>query len=385
MDSPVPLDSTPYTTNAMAGNNINNRGSGAGNNSTRKKTKKRKPKRGGGNAPSAVGAGYIAQGPAVVRSVGQTVRFSNTEFVTDVSGPSPTQPAQIFAITLNPSNTNFTPWLSRVAAGYELYRFRRLVFKYTPTVGSNTAGMIVMSPDYDVSDQPPTTKQGMSAYQGAVRGNIWSTTTMTVQPMAGWYYVGVPGGLNPAGTDSRLYDFAKMYFGVFNQSYGGVFGELAVSYDIEFAKPDFATALGISQNLSITGSSINALAGTGTSAGDKVATLTTAGPGAFNVNIGTQGEFMVCIMGDFAVSSALTSGNPLQRPTQIDPNASTTPYLDWYDVVVSGTATGSNWKFSATLFVSAVQGTVLAIGVLPVVTGMILNRVRACSYKRAIA
>ena len=375
----------------MAGNNnSNNRGNNAaGARGTKKKKNKRKnrgnARSGGGSAPAAVGTGYIAQGPAVVRSVGPTVRFSNTEFVADVTAPTTGVTSPVIALSINPANAGLCPWLSRIAIGYELYRFRKLILRYTPTCGSGTFGMVVMAIDYDATDNAPSSKQALSAYEGATRGNVWSKSAMAAVPTAGWYYTGLSGGVsNPSNTDVKFYDMGKIYLGVYNQTASGTVGELSIEYDIEFAKPDYSIAAGLSEKLTPVGSTISLISGTGqTVAGNNILTIASSGSGQATLTAQVAGDYLLQIVGLFTVSASW-SGSIFYNVQQTDPNSNTNT-LTWDEIITSGTTVGASNGFNYTLLVTLQAGTTLLLSTISAVTALQIQKIRAANYRKALA
>lgn len=372
----------------MAGNNnANTRGSNAGNRRRSKKNKSGGNRSGGGGPPAAVGAGYIAQGPAVVRGIGPTVRFSNTEFVTDITAPLTTVTTPVVTISINPANASFCPWLSRIAVGYELYRFRKLILRYTPTCSSSTAGMVVMAIDFDASDAPPNNKQTMSAYEGAVRGNVWSKVSSSIPLTAGWYYTGMSGGVsNPSNTDVKFYDIGKLYVGVYNHTATMAVGELSIDYDVEFAKPDYSIPTGLSEKVVPVGSALSNIAGNSqTITGNTVFSLSSAGlsTGQVKMTASVAGEFMVNLVG-FVTASSTIGGNIFQNIEQNDPNSYQTQLIPFDDGVVTGTAANTQYIYNYTFSVSVVPGTYLILTAIPTITALNFLRMRVANYRKAL-
>jgi len=376
----------------MARNRSNRNNNTTASGDTSKKKSSRNAAKGGGaggGPPTAVGTGIIAQGPAVVGRSKQTVRFSNTEYVADVSAPAIGTQGPIFTYAVNPVS-GLTPWLSRIAGGYELYRFRRLVVTYTPTCGTTTSGVVVGAFDYDAADAPPTNKAQLSAIDGAVRSNVWNKVEMRTRPMDGWYYVGVPGALtsNPLNTDIKTYDMAKFYLGVYNQAAIGPVGELTVSYDVEFARPDFQGAIaGAAEYLAPVGSTITNIAGTSVVAnGSPIATLTgsaTSGTMRFLFNI--PGEYLLSLTGYWGASSAPSGFGAIFGAATQTETSGTTSTLDWLENMATGWSSGSTTCVGyGMLCVSVAQGTAVTIALVSVVNSFQLIRARLANYKKIL-
>jgi hypothetical protein len=126
--------------------------------------------------------------------------------------------------------------LEKYAALYEKYLFEELRFEYVPSIGSGTAGSIVLAYDKDINDPtPPPNEQGVrqfTSFEGSVDGNVWTRhvcKAKLTQPDSGYYtnpigedrlsYQGqfyiaqtVATGLTAATTIGRLYIHYKCHF-----------------------------------------------------------------------------------------------------------------------------------------------------------------------------
>lgn len=93
---------------------------------------------------------------------GQTVVIRHREFLTTVR--SSTNFALQNSFTLNPGNSTTFPWLSTIAASFQEYRWKGLVFHYIPTSGSAISGTspslgsVMMQTSYRSTDSPPSSK-----------------------------------------------------------------------------------------------------------------------------------------------------------------------------------------------------------------------------------
>jgi len=211
-------------------------------------TNKRNARRGAGNAPVARGNQTTKVGPKFTPRPDGGISVSNTEFLCDMLDDKSIQ-----GYDTNPGLAVY-PWLCRVAQNYESYRFTKLVYHYTPTCSSSTAGIVVMAADYDASDGAPGDKQTISSYNGSQRGNVWNKLSMSIRPRPNpiWYFVSPDQNtINPTGTDIKLYEPAKLWYGVFNGPGGGAtVGELSVEYTVEFRDPATSFPLGPSAKIS---------------------------------------------------------------------------------------------------------------------------------------
>lgn len=364
----------------MAGNDNSARaGAGSGNSRSAKKRKNRANRRsaGGGDAPSAVGTGNIAQGPAVVGSIGQTVRFRNTEYVGDIVASSTGSTSPVLAVNVNPSNPGFTGWLSRIAAGYELYRFRSLSFTYTPMCSSSVGGIVVMAVDYDATDAPPPNKASISAYEGATRGNAWSKMVLRAKPMAGWYYTNLLGSANPAGTDQKMYDMGAFYVGAYGAPTGASLGEVSVSYEVEFAKPDYV-ATSLAEAVVPSGSVLSSLAGTSVATlGATLFTVQSVSSGVADIIARVPGDYLIQLVGGWG--GGATPTNVYQTPMQTDPGGQPAT-LSWTDAFVNAAA-GS---YLNDIIVTVQVGSAIRITATASLLALTIVRMRVFPYRKLL-
>jgi len=370
------------------GNTVPSSGSGGNANGAQTKSQKRRARRqragnDGGGPPSAVGAGHIAQGPAIIGGSRGTVRFSNREYVADVTAGQPGTAGPVVTLALNPANPSAFPWLSRIAVGYELYRFRRLVVHYTPTCGSSTAGMIVGAFDYDATDVSPANKQVLSGYDGAARGNVWNKLDMRCKPMSGWYYTGTPGSTvsNPVGTDLKMYDLGKFYLGVYNQATATTVGELTVEYEVEFAKPDTSVLTSLSEKIVTTGSALADLAAGAVTTGNNVFTIASTGSRQFTMTAQTGGDFLL----EFVYQMTSTDGSYVASALQYDPNASTSSTMATVDALGTYSSPGASYSAIFMYAVTVLPGTQLVITLASGLTLGALLKARIASYRKLLA
>lgn len=373
----------------MAGNRKSNSGGNSGN---RNGAKKKGNKRGGGGGegpPTAVRSRTVALGPTIARGSNQNATFSNSEFITDVfTGASGS--SQIIGININPANTEFTPWLSRISYGYELYRFRRISVTYNPTCSTSTAGVVVMACDYDSTDNSPTTKQQLSGYAGAVRTNAWAKGTLNIQPMDGWYYTGLTAVTSgPPGTDPKFYDMGKFYYGLFNGTPSQqTWGELTVSYTVEFAKPEFTILPGLSERLYVDGSDVNLMGGTSkTINGNPI--LDVSSPAQYKLRFSANygGEYFLTLVGTYTpnTTSVTSPINPMIQTDQASGGTTVSSTLAWGEQMVTGYVVGATTYFFLGVAVALKYGTVIDGVLAGNVSAFKLLNMRVSTYRRSLA
>lgn len=78
-------------------------------------------------------------------------------------------------LDLNPSCSNLFPWLARIAACYERFRFDFIKVSLVSSVPTSAEGRVYMAVDYDYDDTVPVSKAQMMTNATAVEGPIWAT------------------------------------------------------------------------------------------------------------------------------------------------------------------------------------------------------------------
>lgn len=371
----------------------NNRTTGGSTSGPGQTARSSKAKSGGGknsggsrDPPIAIAATVSNRGPGY--STRGSIRVTNSEFVYDILATSASSTAgTIQGFDLNPAAGNLFTWLTRIANSYELFRFHKLRAIYTPICPSTTAGVVVLGFDYDASDTAPATKQAISAYQGSTRGNVWNRLTCDLSPPKGWYYVGQNSQptINPANTDIKFYDAAKLYVGLFNTvTTQMAVGELTIEYDVEFAKPDFGPGPVLAERVEFPGSSLTSLAGPSPATyGSTPMLVSSSGAGNITLTFTQAGEFLIEWVS--VIKSTAGLGTPFGPYIQQDPGAATVPggaYLEYI---------GAAWVNATTAYptlnVMAVVvqiGTVITMSTVAAVTEAAISRMRAASYKKSI-
>nr|QDH89450.1 MAG: hypothetical protein H2RhizoLitter7461_000003 [Riboviria sp.] len=301
------------------------------------------------DAPVAKGQRRSKKGPRVSHRGDGGVIVANTEYIQDVVDNGGT----ILGIDINPGLSAAFPWLSKMAHSFETYKFRRLVYRYSPTCSTSAAGVIVMAVDYDASDGPPGDKVALSSFSGSERINVWGSVNLKVEPKPQpiWYYVSPDTTTtNPTGTDIKLYDVGILFYGVFNTSGSqGTLGELVVDYEVEFSTPQTASPLGPSARITWpqpyggnTSSSVYTGATVTTNADIVVATNT--------MTFKTPGQYLVEIIGAAQTSTVWNISN-MFTPSLVVKGVPTT--LTWADAIgVTGTG-GAGALYGAILLVAS--------------------------------
>lgn len=186
---------------------------------------------------AAYATGTLGSSPKV-KSTRDHCNIVHREFLGNVSG------SVLFTILLtlaiNPGIAATFPWLSIQAQCWEQYRFKKLRFHYLTRTGSNTAGSVLMSPDYDASDAAPSNEVVQSTYEGTAEDAPWKDIILTLKTnlMSGTTqrkFVRT-GALLP-NQDIKLYDAATVFISTVDASAPAAWGKLWVEYDVDLFIP----------------------------------------------------------------------------------------------------------------------------------------------------
>lgn len=185
-----------------------------------------------------------------MHSTNESIVFRHREFITDIS-TSVAFASRSFNI--NPGIEETFPYLASLAANFEEYRFKGLVFEYKSTSAdslnsTNAAlGTIVLAAQYRADAPAFTNKLQM-------QNAVWAATTKPSEncflplecepdenPMPMQY---IRTGPLPANNDIKLFDLARLTVGTVGSQTASVVGELWVTYEVEVRKPVLATQSG---------------------------------------------------------------------------------------------------------------------------------------------
>lgn len=188
-------------------------------------------------------------GIPMMHKEGQSVVLRHREFIAQVRG------SQNFAVQdsfqLNPGNVKTFPWLSSIAASFQEYKFRGLVFHYIPSSGSavsstNAAlGTVMLQTSYRSNDSAPTSKSELlnEYWSGECVPNDTFAHPVECDPAENPFNVQyVRTGNVPTNDSQLLYDLGVTHLCVAGQQADGyTLGDLWVTYEVELKKPIVAS------------------------------------------------------------------------------------------------------------------------------------------------
>lgn len=176
---------------------------------------------------------------------GQSIIVRHKEYLGEVRGSTAFTVQQ--AYPLNPGSNYTFPWLSGIAAQFQEYQIKGLVYHYVPTSGNAVSstnpalGSVMLQTSYRASDTDPANKAEML-------NEYWSTESVasescvhpiecapTENPFKTQY---IRTGLVPAGDNILFYDLGRTVVATSGQAANNnVIGDLWITYEIELRKP----------------------------------------------------------------------------------------------------------------------------------------------------
>lgn len=151
---------------------------------------------------------------------------------------------QATSIAINPALPAVFPWVALHATLYDKYRFKKLVFRFKTTRGSNSPGNMILSFDSDVMDPVATSALEMSQSAKYADGPVWSMLTLSVPCDKEWRFTrsGVV-----ANTDQKTYDLGRLTVATEGCADALAHGYIEVDYILEVKHKQSLLAGGVSQ------------------------------------------------------------------------------------------------------------------------------------------
>lgn len=163
------------------------------------------------------------------------------------------------SFALNPGLSATFPWLAPMAAQWEQYRFKKLIFNYVTRTSTTTVGSVLLAPDYDASDSAPSSEVNMASYQDCVEDVPWKNLVCRLNS-ASMHIIQqrkyLRTGAIPAGTDVKLYDVGNFFVGTTGGVNTDPIGKLYVEYEVEFFVPQKESAASSGSSFAYTGANI---------------------------------------------------------------------------------------------------------------------------------
>ena len=185
------------------------------------------------------------------------ITITHKEYLTDIYGNGAATPFVNTTWSINPGLERTFPWLAQLAANFDEYELKQLIFSYRSTVSNDVSssngqvGTIIMVADYNTGDSSFVEKGTMMQYAGAVSAKTADDLQCGIEcdPAKLSGDVGKYVRSSPVliGQDIKTYDLANFQLAVSGTptAYANQpIGELWVSYSIMLRKPKLFTGAG---------------------------------------------------------------------------------------------------------------------------------------------
>lgn len=191
------------------------------------------------SAPNNISLTFTNGEPNIDTSHGASgvMIVSHKEFFVDVQSSTAFTVSSHF---INPGNQLLFPWLSKIAMGFEFYRFRKLKFYYVTSTNTSNVGSVMSAFDYDPTDAVPDGKAAMMDIHGAKRCSVWQSLEDHFSPALAskynFYLVRSLIDSTPFPDPDR--DCAMWFAATQGQLAAGLdLGEFYVEYEVELFNP----------------------------------------------------------------------------------------------------------------------------------------------------
>lgn len=180
-----------------------------------------------------------------------SIRVKHKEYLGELSSLG--SEFSIGDLSVNPGLEGTFPWLSKVAAGYQEYRFKGLVFEFksnsATAIGSTdtSLGSVIIATRYNPESEAFTTKREMESTEFASSAAPCVSIMHAIECAASatpleWMYIRTEA-TGVEGKDLRFSDHCAVSFATVGQQAPAVLGEIWVSYDVELQKPRLESPL----------------------------------------------------------------------------------------------------------------------------------------------
>jgi len=176
---------------------------------------------------------------------GQSVVIRHKEYLGQITGS--TTFSVVNSYTLNPGVQTSFPWLSTIAANFQEYKIKGMVFHYVPSSGdavssTNPAlGTVMIQTSYRATDSAPSSKL-------EILNEYWASESVPSQPFCHpiecdprenpFNIQYVRSGVLPSTENRLMYDLGVTHVAVQGQqTTGNPVGDLWVTYEVELKKP----------------------------------------------------------------------------------------------------------------------------------------------------
>lgn len=150
--------------------------------------------------------------------------------------------ALIERFRLNPGSKKTFKWLGTIGPCFETFKFRNVRLHYYPRCPTTTAGSLILSPDYDAADAPPSSEEQCSQNVGTKEDAPWKEIVMAFNAAMlnrtyKGHYIMTDSRFDSSSQDEKTIDPAQFF--VCRDSAGVTipWGKLWIEYDVDLFTP----------------------------------------------------------------------------------------------------------------------------------------------------
>lgn len=192
--------------------------------------------------------------PQVISSSDRSFVVRHREYLQNISTAADAS-FNLLTFPIQPGLSSVFPWLSQLAVGFQQYKIKGMIWEYKGTssdsLSSTTTalGTVIMATEYDSSSEPFLNQQQMANHEFANSCKPSSNMLHAIEckkSLSTLSELYVRSGAVPQGDDERFFDFGLFQIAtVGGPAVANDIGELWVSYEVEFLKPQLITGLGL--------------------------------------------------------------------------------------------------------------------------------------------
>lgn len=263
----------------------------------------------------------------------------------------------VTGIAANPGLAAGFPWLAKLASKYDQYRFKKLIYDFRSVCSTSTAGVVMLSFDYDALDAAPASKSDQAQTIPNAENNAWVNNRLVV-PVDNLFRFTRQGTV--AASDLKTYDLGNLWVSTAYGTGSDTWGELYVEYEVELKRPSQGveqTWAGTSANMLNTSNPFTNLVETGTAqpcyrTSGSTLLFTSAGEYLFSASIVTSADSSITSVPDPTVNN-----NGSIKRVQYAATAGRSAVAAWAIRVTAGTTL----TYSITVVSANVQGLVYTV------------------------
>lgn len=162
-----------------------------------------------------------------------------------IPAPGDSTCVEVQTFSINPALPSVTRWLAPIANRYERYKFRKLVFHYTPTCSTATPGSVVLAFDFDPLDDPPEDLDTAQRFTQSLRMQAFAPNTFSIdlRQDAREPRFTRPGEISKQH-DLKTYDLGQLHVLQLGVPTTVSPGFITVDYVVDLISPQYSTDVG---------------------------------------------------------------------------------------------------------------------------------------------